>query len=753
MSQPLLQVFVFRSGSYVGSEIFTEPEIVVGSGEGVDLYIEEAAGNHAILNRNDGQATLLDLGSPQGTKVNRAPIQHCYVTPRDEIQIGGHTLKLKFVQPARTAPPAAAASPVGPRHQQPQSPAPATSIEDLISNELATDSAPLSPDVIASVDLPHTPDLLGGDDFGSLDDALNSAFVSRDDEPIPVAPFQSGTPPAADFEPKTRHMVPEAPPSAPEPASPSFIADAPVALPSSHPAPGSGPQAPADEPNLSMVQALEAAPRQALQDPFDDVDLAGEDPPDEDELEAEQEPDFSLVDKLIQEGNAREGKQALELLCHRDDSLKAATIVSKKGEKIVLGRRRQNQVIPAGGHKGMPLARMLDTGKAEVRVPASAEGFVLQHGTRVPLDQLKTPERAVNKKANSYRVPLAAGAQMHLDLGDTSYFLRFVDPPAVKQEPFRFVVEKVIQYAVGGAVGMHLVAFLVIGLMSSGERFSELATEQWAEPELEEIRDVEIEPEPEPEPVVEEEPEPEPDPEPPPPKPRSKPEPKPKPRKSAPKAKQPTGPPKGAPAKEVKKAGVLGAMGKLNLAAPGKKAMVQAVSNVDAVKTPGGSNYRVGALVGKTPSSKLSVGGGGGGKLLTRGSASLLKGGSGLAKIGKKGGSVRGKVARASSRRLQSQGSIDRNAVLKVINSHINEVQYCYEKNLLKDPSLKGKVSVEWTIGGSGSVTRVRQKTSTLRSPQVSSCIIQAIKRWRFPKPTGGNVTISFPFVFSQSQF
>jgi len=752
MSQPLLQVFVFRSGSYVGSEVFTEPEIVIGSGEGVDLYLEEAAANHAILNRNDGQATLLDLGSPQGTKVNRASIQHCYVTPRDEIQIAGHTLKLKFVQPARTAPlapPPAAAAPAAPSQH-------AGSIEDLISNELATDSAPLSPDVIASVDLPHTPDLTGTD-FGSLDDALNSAFVSRDDEPIPVAPSQSGTPQRTDFEPATRQMVPEAPP-APEPLFPSFRSDAPVSLPSSQAA---APQPPAsrtpvpqpEEPNSSMVQALDAQSAAPLQDPFDDVVLDDEDPPDEDELEADREPDFSLVEKLIQEGNAREGKKALELLCHRDDALKAATMVSKKGEKIVLGRRRQNQIIPDGGQKGLPLARVLDTGKAEVRVPASADGFVLQHGMRVPLDQLKTPERAVGKKANSYRVPLAAGAQMHLDLGDTSYFLRFIDPPTVKQEPFRFVVEKVIQYAVGGAVGVHLLAFLIVGMSMGGEVYRDLATEQWAEPEVEEIRDVEIEPEPEPEPVVEEEPEPEPDPEPPPPQPRSKPKPKPKPRRSAPKTQQDTGPPKGAPAKEVKKAGVLGAMGKLNLAAPGKKAMVQAVSNVDAVKTPGGSNYRVGALVGKTPSSKLSVGGGGGGKLLTRGSASLLKGGSGLAKIGKKGGSVRGKVARASSRRLQSQGSIDRNAVLKVINSHINEVQYCYEKNLLKDPSLKGKVSVEWTIGGSGSVTRVRQKTSTLRSPQVSSCILQAIKRWRFPKPTGGNVTISFPFVFSQSQF
>ena len=60
MAEPsILQVFVFREGIYVGSEVFTEPEIVIGSGEGVDLHLEDAAveASHAILKHERGETS------------------------------------------------------------------------------------------------------------------------------------------------------------------------------------------------------------------------------------------------------------------------------------------------------------------------------------------------------------------------------------------------------------------------------------------------------------------------------------------------------------------------------------------------------------------------------------------------------------------------------------------------------------------------------------------------------------------------
>ncbi|MDQ3262405.1 MAG: AgmX/PglI C-terminal domain-containing protein, partial [Myxococcota bacterium] len=116
-------------------------------------------------------------------------------------------------------------------------------------------------------------------------------------------------------------------------------------------------------------------------------------------------------------------------------------------------------------------------------------------------------------------------------------------------------------------------------------------------------------------------------------------------------------------------------------------------------------------------------------------------------------GSVGGTVGRASARAVQAAGSIDRDAVAKVINSHLHEVSSCYERALLTTPGLAGKVQLEWTIGSAGKVTTVRTKNSTLRSSAVEGCILNALKKWEFPRPRGGSVIISYPFLFNSVGF
>jgi outer membrane biosynthesis protein TonB len=113
-------------------------------------------------------------------------------------------------------------------------------------------------------------------------------------------------------------------------------------------------------------------------------------------------------------------------------------------------------------------------------------------------------------------------------------------------------------------------------------------------------------------------------------------------------------------------------------------------------------------------------------------------------------GKVGGTVTRATARSVSAaQGSIDREAVAKVINSHLQEVHACYERALLKDPGLAGKVVLEWTIGGGGRVTAAKTKSSTLRNSAVESCILSNLKTWTFPAPKGGVVIITYPFLFN----
>ncbi|MCX4239002.1 AgmX/PglI C-terminal domain-containing protein, partial [Paraliomyxa miuraensis] len=79
---------------------------------------------------------------------------------------------------------------------------------------------------------------------------------------------------------------------------------------------------------------------------------------------------------------------------------------------------------------------------------------------------------------------------------------------------------------------------------------------------------------------------------------------------------------------------------------------------------------------------------------------------------------------------------------------HINEVRYCYNQGLARDPNLKGRVAIQFTIGPTGSVPVAVVADSSIKDSNVSNCVAKAVKRWKFPKPPGGgNAVVTYPFV------
>ena len=94
---------------------------------------------------------------------------------------------------------------------------------------------------------------------------------------------------------------------------------------------------------------------------------------------------------------------------------------------------------------------------------------------------------------------------------------------------------------------------------------------------------------------------------------------------------------------------------------------------------------------------------------------------------------------------------MDKKAVASVINRRRGALIGCYERELKKNPTLKGKVVVRFTIGTAGRVTGAKVASSSLSSSAVGSCVVSRIKGWRFPKPDGGSVSVSKSFVFSPS--
>jgi hypothetical protein len=175
------------------------------------------------------------------------------------------------------------------------------------------------------------------------------------------------------------------------------------------------------------------------------------------------------------------------------------------------------------------------------------------------------------------------------------------------------------------------------------------------------------------------------------------------------------------------------------------------VTNLDAVS--GGQKAGAFALGGTLAHldgvSGVNIASGGGGELGTLGGEEAVKDTKKLQ--ARRKGKVRGRV-RALSVGSRVSGSLSKGEVLAVINRHMGKIQGCYERGLTRKPTLAGRVTFNWTISPKGRVKGVRQVNSTLGDIPVSNCISGVIKRMRFPKPRGGSVSITFPFIFRRAQ-
>ena len=98
----------------------------------------------------------------------------------------------------------------------------------------------------------------------------------------------------------------------------------------------------------------------------------------------------------------------------------------------------------------------------------------------------------------------------------------------------------------------------------------------------------------------------------------------------------------------------------------------------------------------------------------------------------------------------QILGSLDRSLVDAVIKRNMAQIRYCYQRELTKNPSLAGKITVKFVVAKDGSVSSAEIKLTTMQSSAVESCVVSRIQRLQFPAPKGGGIAIiSYPFVFS----
>ncbi len=247
---------------------------------------------------------------------------------------------------------------------------------------------------------------------------------------------------------------------------------------------------------------------------------------------------------------------------------------------------------------------------------------------------------------------------------------------------------------------------------------------------------------------------------------------------AAPRFNTPDTPPKmglNSPAKvtNVNSVGLLGALSKNG--AKGKGVQADKIINDGIVTQSVSANDDSRIVVGNPPSGVLGTGSGGNpnatgqglagasttlsgagkydpnsvGPVARKGGGSGLNIGSGLSDggAGVGGGTALGGIDGGEF--SVDGGGLDRETVRRVIASYRNQVRTCYEKSLLSNGALGGRIVYKWTIGADGPVITAEISNATVSSETLKACVLSVVQNMVFPPATNGKQTrVVYPFVF-----
>jgi TonB family protein len=84
----------------------------------------------------------------------------------------------------------------------------------------------------------------------------------------------------------------------------------------------------------------------------------------------------------------------------------------------------------------------------------------------------------------------------------------------------------------------------------------------------------------------------------------------------------------------------------------------------------------------------------------------------------------------------------------KFTKQRSKEVRRCYEAALANDPTLRGKVTLTFTVLPGGGVSEVRVARSTFRTAAVPSCVVSVVRGWKTPFRPEAPVDVEYPIDF-----
>jgi hypothetical protein len=163
----------------------------------------------------------------------------------------------------------------------------------------------------------------------------------------------------------------------------------------------------------------------------------------------------------------------------------------------------------------------------------------------------------------------------------------------------------------------------------------------------------------------------------------------------------------------------------------------QALKNVSGVSVATG---------GDALSLKTGLKGGGDGKAADIGQLAT-KGGGHVGTGHRHSPVIRGTIS-AGQTEVDSS-TVNAQAISRYIRARMRSITSCYEMELKRNPTLKGKLLVRITINTRGMVGDIEFDEDTLHSNAVRDCVRNRIRPWRFPVKPSESTPVSVPFIFA----
>jgi hypothetical protein len=110
-----------------------------------------------------------------------------------------------------------------------------------------------------------------------------------------------------------------------------------------------------------------------------------------------------------------------------------------------------------------------------------------------------------------------------------------------------------------------------------------------------------------------------------------------------------------------------------------------------------------------------------------------------------------GAPADASSRDAKKKPAeqLPPEVIQRVVRTNFGKFRLCYEAGLRNCPNLSGRVTVNFTIQPSGTVSRADSKGSDIPDAAVAKCVAARFKELVFPSFEGPPIKVTYPVVFT----